>query len=208
MTPRLWLILWSALGAALLVYVMIAASVQPAGGRPGAEARASAPLKDPRLLVGDMSDFAYAFPARSAPAETFLHEGRMVSLADFRGKAVLVNFWATWCAPCLRELPSLDALQRDLGGDAFQVVAVAADPRGPEAAQDYLDRLEIRHLDLYADPNLRFASAVGGSSVLPLSILYDADGAEVGRLLGEADWSSPEARALVSRALASRNEGR
>lgn len=190
--PQFWLMVWGVIGALGLVYVIIAASVKQGG--------ASAPSArdlDPALLVGEMEDFQYAFPPRRAPDILFQHEGKPTSLADFRGKAILVNFWATWCAPCLKELPSLDALQQELGGRRFEVVAIAADPRGPEAAQTFLDRLEIDNLALYADPDLSAATAMGAVNVLPVSILYDARGQEIGRLVGEADWISPEAVALV-----------
>ena len=190
--PRFLLIIWGALGAALLVYVIFAASVKPKSGE------RSALEADQSLLIGEMADFAYAFPPRGAPKPGFLHEDETISLEAFRGKAILVNFWATWCAPCLKELPSLDALEADLGGEKFQVVAIAADPRGPEAAQDYLQRLNIENLKLYADPTLQLASAIGGANLLPVTILFDARGQEVGRLVGDADWSSAEAKRLVS----------
>ena len=140
------------------------------------------------------------FP-RGSPDIAFDYEGAAVRLSDFRGKVILVNFWATWCAPCLKELPSLDALQDQLGGRKFEVIAIAADPRGPEVAQEYLDRLNIANLKLYADPRLIFASAIGGANVLPVSILYDAKGNEIGRLVGDADWTSPEAIRLVESAI-------
>jgi thiol-disulfide isomerase/thioredoxin len=198
---RLWLIIWLGLGAVGLLYVILSSSLS--GGDPTkAENHQSAEiLRDPALQVGEMADFQFAFPAREAPVDAFIHEGKELTLADFRGKAVLVNFWATWCAPCLKELPSLDVLQRDLGGEDFAVVAVAADPRGPEVASEFLDRLAIRHLELYADPRLRLASAMGGAAVLPVSVLYDREGREIGRLVGEADWSSPEARELIERVI-------
>lgn len=194
--PRLWLLTVCGAGALALVYVIIAASVKPRSDAPP-----SALAMDRSLLVGEMADFEYAFPPRGAPEIPFEHDGAFVSLNEFRGKAVLVNFWATWCAPCLKELPSLDALQGRLGGHKFQIVAIAADPRGPEAAQAFLDRLEIKNLDLYADPRLAMATAIGGANVLPVSILYDAKGQEVGRLVGEADWASAEAERLVASVL-------
>jgi len=159
--PRFWLLIWSGLGAAFLLYVIVTASVSPReSGGPSALDR------DQALLTGEMADFEYTFPPRGVSSVGFDHEGETVSLADFRGKAVLVNFWATTCAPCLVELPSLD-------------------------------RLEIKNLKLYADPDLRFAFSVGGADVLPTSILYDARGEEIGRIVGEADWSSEEARQLI-----------
>ncbi len=194
--PRLWLMIVGGAGVLWLVYVIIAASVKPRDDAPP-----SALAMDRSLLVGEMADFEYAFPPRSAPEIPFEYEGAAISLNKFRGKAVLVNFWATWCAPCLKELPSLDVLQGRLGGRKFQVVAIAADPQGPKTAQAYLDRLGIENLALYADPRLAMATSIGGANVLPVSVLYDAKGREVGRLIGEADWSSPEAQRLVESAL-------
>ncbi|MFZ5616044.1 MAG: TlpA disulfide reductase family protein [Pseudomonadota bacterium] len=204
LSPRLWLMIWLGIGAAGLLYVILAASLS--GDRAKSPAKPSPigdVLHDPALQVGEMADFTYAAELRTAPGDPFLHEGREMTLADFRGRAVLVNFWATWCAPCLKELPSLDALEGELGGDGFAVVAVAADPKGPVAAQAFLNRLKLKNLKLYADPKLSLAIATGGSAVLPVSILYDAQGREIGRLTGEADWTSAEAKALIRAAIAS-----
>ncbi len=201
-SPRFWLFLWGGLGAAFILYVIGAAVVQsfaPGGGQRHDQIAAK-PLRDQALLTGEMSKFLFADRERRAPKASFTSAAGETTLADFKGRAVLVNLWATWCAPCLRELPSLDALQEKLGGDAFEVVAIAADPKGRTAAQAYLDKLQIRHLSLNTDERIAFASAVGGSAALPVSILYDRNGVEVGRLIGEANWSSPEAEALVRRA--------
>jgi thiol-disulfide isomerase/thioredoxin len=194
--PRLWLIALLAIGGAGLLYVILAAALS---GRPGQAGAADvAPvLHDVGLATGAMKKFVFAASAREAPAEPFLHDGAETTLKAFRGRTVLVNFWATWCAPCLKELPSLDALQGELGGEDFTVVAVAADPKGPEAAQAFLDKLGIENLTLSADPKLALVIATGGNPKLPLSILYDAEGREIGRLAGEADWASDEAKSLI-----------
>ncbi|MEL6239264.1 MAG: TlpA disulfide reductase family protein [Pseudomonadota bacterium] len=213
LTPRLWIFVWGGIGALFVVYVMIASAVQ-SEGRPGAEADASdvgarrqaaalSASNSGDLLVGEMADFELAFPGKTAPDAVFQIDGTNgaeaveTNLDAFKGKTVLVNFWATWCAPCLRELPSLDALQGELGGEAFEVLAVAADPKGPDAAADFLEKLEIENLTLYADPKLRLATSIGGQAVLPISILYNANGDEVGRLVGEADWASDDAKRLI-----------
>lgn len=191
--PRGWLLLWGGIGIVALLYIILSASAKPDN-----DASPSALDHDRSLLVGDMADFEYAFPPRGASEASFAYEDEAMTLADFRGRAVLVNLWATWCAPCLKELPSLDALQGELGGRNFEVLAIASDPRGPEAAAEFLERLEIKNLKLYADPNLQFAYSMGGANVLPVSILYDAKGQEVGRLVGEADWASEEAVRLIA----------
>ncbi len=200
-TPRLWIYIWSGLGAAFLLYIIVSAASQPGGQTVVAACKVSVKDRHPSFLVGDMADFTYAFPPRQAPTAAFQKDDVSLSLADFRGKTILVNFWATWCPPCLKELPSLNALQGALGSDKFEVVAVAADPKGPEEARKYLDRLNINNLTLYTDERLRLASSVGSGAVLPVSILYSPEGAEVGRLVGEADWSGEAARRLVSNAI-------
>lgn len=195
--PRFWLLIMGGLGAALLVYVIIAASVQPSVNR-----NSSGVLHDPALLVGEMADFAYALPPRGAPKTPFSSDDGEIRLSAFRGKTVLVNLWATQCAPCLKELPSLDALEGALGGKKFQVVAVAADPTGPEAARRFMKRLNIKHLKLYTDPRLALMSSIGGVEYMPASILYDEKGREIGRKIGEADWTSAEAKRLIEAAMA------
>lgn len=208
-TPRFWLVIWGALGALVLVYVMIAASLKPASSPrhsgPQHAGAGHSSSGQANLLTGEMADFTVPFPPRRAPEIPFQRgsdDAAMVTLQDFSGQVVLVNFWATWCAPCLKELPSLNRLQTQFDPETFKIIAIAADPRGPEAAGDYLERLEIDALELFADPRLLFASAIGGANVLPVSILYDKNGQEVGRLVGEAVWDSPEAIGLIRAVLA------
>lgn len=123
-------------------------------------------------------------------------DGAKVSLADFNGKVVMVNFWATWCAPCIRELPSINRLQATLGGDDFTVVAINIDTGGKAVAAPFAKRLEIDNLDLYLDPRGSTSRAMG-VNVMPTTVVYDRQGKEVGRLEGGAEWDSPEALALL-----------
>lgn len=203
-SPRLWLFIWLGLGALGLVYVILSASLSADRPAPSRAAPSDRPFFDERLKVGEMADFQFAMSPRTAPGVAFALAGDPVSLAGFRGRVVLVNFWATWCAPCLRELPSLDALEGDLGGPDFAVLAIAADPKGEAAATAFLEKLGVARLKPYVDQTLSLAMRVEGASALPISILYDRQGREIGRLVGEADWRSDEARALISAAIAHR----
>jgi thiol-disulfide isomerase/thioredoxin len=122
------------------------------------------------------------------------------TLTDFRGKTVLLNLWATWCVPCREEMPALDRLQKELGSDTFEVVALAVDRGGLEAARKFLDSIKVSRLALYVDNTTRAGSALKVIG-MPTTILIDKDGREVGRLPGPAAWDSAEAKRLVEASL-------
>ena len=120
--------------------------------------------------------------------------------ANFKGKAMLVNFWATWCAPCVKEMPSLDRLQAKIGKDKFVVLPLSLDgPSRPKVAPFYEDR-KLANLGIYFDKGRKLMQALD-VSILPTSILVDPSGREIGRLEGEADWEAPEALALMKAAV-------
>jgi len=124
-------------------------------------------------------------------------DGRDLTLADFEGRVVLLNIWATWCPPCREEMPTLDALQARLGGSDFHVLPLSIDRAGLEPVRRFYRETGIRNLDLYIAENTRamLALAVVG---LPTTILIDRIGRERGRLAGPAEWNSPEAVAQIS----------
>jgi thiol-disulfide isomerase/thioredoxin len=128
-------------------------------------------------------------------------QGASKSLKDFNGKVVLLNLWATWCAPCREEMPSLDRLQKELGSDKFEVVALAVDRGGTDAARKFLDTIKVGNLAVYADKTARSASTLRALG-MPTTILIDKGGREIGRLPGPAEWDSPDAKTLIETALA------
>jgi thiol-disulfide isomerase/thioredoxin len=151
----------------------VAVSIQPA--------RAQAP-----------AGFAVHESPRPLPDIEFENDqGEALSLADFRGKLVLLNIWATWCAPCRREMPTLERLQAELGGPDFEVVALSLDRKGLSVVQVFYAELGLETLPIYVDASgeaQRALSVLG----LPTTLLLDRDGNEIGRLLGPAEWDSPE----------------
>ncbi|GAA3898519.1 TlpA disulfide reductase family protein [Sphingomonas limnosediminicola] len=142
---------------------------------------------------------------QAAPDATFKSaDGEDASLAELMGKTVLVNLWATWCAPCVKELPTLDRLaaaQQKAGG--VQVIAVSQDS-GPHASVEaFLEAHKIQTLGAYQDEKMALSGALGPDTVLPTTILLDAQGKEVWRYVGDLDWTSAEAAKLLSEAGAS-----
>jgi thiol-disulfide isomerase/thioredoxin len=150
------------------------------------------------LRVGDMRKLVFHPEPKPVPEAAFGHlDGSTHSLADYRGKWVLLNFWATWCAPCREEMPMLANLERDFGGDRFAVVTVATGRNSPQGIERFFDEIAVDNLPLYVDPrhDLARPMAVFG---LPVTVIVDPEGREVARLMGEAEWDGPEARALLA----------
>jgi thiol-disulfide isomerase/thioredoxin len=147
--------------------------------------------------TGAMAAFVVKAKPDPAPDLSFVDStGAVRTLRDFKGKIVLLNLWATWCAPCRKEMPALDRLQAELGSATFEVVAISVDRSGPEGARKFLDSIGTKHLALYADPTARLASSLKAIG-MPTTLLIDADGREVGRLTGPAEWDSEDAKSLM-----------
>lgn len=149
-------------------------------------------------------------PRRLPPLQFQDAAGKPVTLADFGGKTVLFNMWASWCAPCRAEMPSLDRLQAALGGPKFQVVAVSVDTGGAEKPTRFFNSLHLSHLALNLDPKgdvFSTMQAAGRGVGLPTTLIVDPRGCEIGYMPGPADWSSPDAKALIEAALPQAGEG-
>jgi thiol-disulfide isomerase/thioredoxin len=124
------------------------------------------------------------------------NQGQTRSLADFKGKTVVLNIWATWCVPCRREMPALDRLQAALGGPEFVVVPVSIDRGGLETVSKFYAEIGIRDLPKYTDTSgqiVRALSTVG----LPTTLILDRAGQEIGRVIGPAEWDAPEIAAFL-----------
>ena len=140
-------------------------------------------------------------PKKAVPVAFDGPTGTRKSLADFNGKALVLNLWATWCIPCREEMPSLDRLQARLGDDSFEVVAVSVDTARLEKRQTFLNEAGVTHLAFYSDASadifqrLKRAGKVLG---LPTTLMIDRSGCELGIMAGPADWSSDDAIRLVS----------
>lgn len=119
-------------------------------------------------------------------------EGRKRALSQFRGKVVLLNVWATWCAPCREEMPSLDRLQQKLGGPDFEVVALSIDSAGAGHVKRFYEEFGLDTLAIYIDPTTRAMSTLGAVGV-PKTLLIDRKGREIGRRTGAAQWDDAQA---------------
>ncbi len=149
------------------------------------------------LREGDMKKLVFHSAPQPVSEETFTDAaGTVTSFADYEGKYLLVNFWATWCAPCRKEMPSLDRLQAELGSEMFEVVPIATG-RNPKPSLDkFFAEAEIMNLPILLDPKQTLARdmAVLG---LPITLIVDPEGNEIARLRGDAEWDSDSAKAIV-----------
>ena len=169
--------------------------------RPAVElARRIAPL-----ARGEVAAIAVAGKPLRLPDLTFNDaDGRSRALADWRGRSVLFNLWATWCVPCRQEMPALDTLQGKLGGPDFEVVAVNIDTRDPDKPRAWLREVGVTRLAYYADPSAKVFQdlKIAGKAIgMPTTLLVDPSGCEIGTISGSAEWASEDGVKLVSAAL-------
>ncbi len=154
------------------------------------------------LREGDMKKLTFHSAPKPVSDKPYdLVDGGTATLADHDGKVVLLNFWATWCAPCRHEMPMLSALQSELGGDDFEVVTLAVGRNALPAMKRFFSEIGVDNLPLHKDPKQRIARdmAVLG---LPITVLLDPEGFEIARMRGDANWSSENAKDILSAVIA------
>jgi thiol-disulfide isomerase/thioredoxin len=181
-------------GVVVAVIVMISADhASAAGGR----------CRNAPESLGNFEKTSSRDPAPTVP---FLWNGDTTrTLADFRGKGVVVNFWATWCAPCVKEMPALDRLSAEVFGDGIDVLALSSDRGGADVVSTFYARRGITSLSVIIDEKSKVGRAVGLSG-LPTTVMYDDEGREIGRVLGPAEWDAPESVAFLRACLAPRSD--
>jgi thiol-disulfide isomerase/thioredoxin len=192
-----------AVGALAAVYGVVGASRN--AGEPMCRPTLDVARRIAPLAHGELAAVRPADEPRRLPPLAF-HDaaGAPKTLADWHGRTVLLNLWATWCVPCRKEMPALDALQAKLAGADFEVVAVNIDTRDPDKPKNWLRDARIGHLAYYADPNAKVfqdLKAIGKAMGMPTTLLVDPNGCEIATLAGPAEWASDDAVKLVSAAL-------
>ncbi|MBM6582502.1 redoxin family protein [Microvirga sp. BT689] len=204
---RLWLAGLATLaivGAGVAWYGLVPRGLVASGP---AECRASQATTDrlKPLAKGEVAAVGVSNAPKPPPVIAFTGpEGQAMGLADFKGKTILVNLWATWCVPCREEMPALDKLQADLGGPDFQVVAINVDTRNREKPKAWLKENGITNLAYHADPEgklLQVLQKSGHVVGLPTTFVVDAAGCEIALLKGPAEWASTDALAFMKAAL-------
>jgi thiol-disulfide isomerase/thioredoxin len=148
--------------------------------------------------------FVWLNEPRPMPPLHFVEgSGRAATLADFHGRTILLNIWATWCLPCRHEIPTLDRLQAKLGSRDFEVVTLSVDRGGVAAVQAFFREINVQALRIYVDPSSDATGALGLSG-LPTTLLVDPDGREIGRRIGPANWDGLEMVRAIRARLAAR----
>jgi thiol-disulfide isomerase/thioredoxin len=195
--PRGGILTWALWGAALLgvaavVYIIAQASTKPAP-------------QGPSPATGSAFAEKVSTPSQPTPAPDYVFydsTGKPLKIADFKGKVVVMNIWATWCAPCVTEMPTLAKLQAAYAGKPVEVVAVSIDSESSATKASLFIAQHAPH-KFYHDREMKLPfKLVPPAPGAPTTVIYGKDGLETARVAGEADWSGPEARALVDQALA------
>jgi thiol-disulfide isomerase/thioredoxin len=202
-------VLATAAATALVVAGLLAYRAYEAGRRassPDSAADRTAPSASAGTAVSlNPLELSVFDQPRPMPEIRFADEhGRDLTLADFHGKIVLLNIWATWCIPCRKEMPTLDRLQGRLGSEDFQVIALSIDRGGITPVKAFYQQLRLEKLGIYVDPSGTGSRALAVPGV-PATLLIDRDGREIARKMGEAAWDDPEIVSLIERAIQGRS---
>ncbi|SHI97045.1 Thiol-disulfide isomerase or thioredoxin [Shimia gijangensis] len=185
-------LVYMALAACAIAAIAFVAMRDPATSGAAPDMSAAAALR-----TGDMKKLNFHSEVRATSTKPFTTvDGSAKSLADYQGQVVLLNFWATWCAPCRKEMPMLAELQRELGGEDFQVVTLATGRNAPPAMQKFFDDIGVDNLPLYRDPKQEISREMSVLG-LPATVLIDREGREIARMTGDADWSGASAKAIL-----------
>jgi thiol-disulfide isomerase/thioredoxin len=157
------------------------------------------------LATGEVAGVQVPADPKPLPDLAFMGpDGKPMLLSALRGKTILLNLWATWCAPCRKEMPALDKLQSELGGSDFEVVAVTIDQRNLDRPRSFLQEIGVSKLAYYSDPTAKIFQqlrAVDRALGMPTTLIIDPKGCELGYLAGPAEWASEDAMKLVRAAL-------
>jgi thiol-disulfide isomerase/thioredoxin len=176
-----------------------------AGADPACKASVETAERIAPLARGEVAAVAVASAPKTLPALAFKDaSGADKSLADWRGRTVLLNLWATWCVPCRKEMPALDALQAKLGGADFEVVSVNIDTRDTDKPRAWLKDVGVNTLAYYTDHSAKVfqdLKAIGKAFGMPTTLIVDRNGCELATLAGPAEWASGDALKLVTAAL-------
>jgi thiol-disulfide isomerase/thioredoxin len=176
-----------------------------AGGDPACRPAVALSQKLAPLAHGELAALTMATTPLKLPDLAFDDaDGKPRKLSDWRGRTVLVNLWATWCVPCRREMPALDALQAKLGGPDFEVVAVNIDTRDPDKPKNFLKEANLTRLGYFSDPTAKVfqdLKSMGKALGMPTSVLVDRNGCEIANIAGPAEWASDDAVKLISTAV-------
>jgi len=199
--PALWI------GVLIVIVALGVAGIYGIAGRTGngeaaicAESKALAKSVD-AVATGEVAALIVNETPRQVADLAFLDDtGRKRTLSEWKGRAVLFNLWATWCAPCRHEMPALDALQNDLGNDDFEVVTVNIDAGDDVKPKKFLDEVKVENLAYYADHSntvFRELKKQGRAFGLPTTLLIDRNGCEIAHMAGPAQWDSGDAKAVI-----------
>ena len=200
-------VVFAAAALALMALAIVLYGIKTPGGKEAAEtpacpgaAELAARLKP--LVHGEIAALTIATQPKPLPELAFdTAEGTKTSLANFGGRTVLLNLWATWCLPCRQEMPALDRLQGLLGSKEFAVVAVNVDTARLDRPKAFLHEIGVKNLKLYTDNTAAAFQALkqaGKVLGLPATILIGKDGCEIGTMAGPAQWDSEDALALLN----------